>query len=241
MSNFLLVTPRQGDEIIAAEYADFLGATGLKPEQLIQYVIDSADVELGDISKFTGILMGGSPLNMTDPEHCDWQLNVNNILVSFLDSPVPVFSMCYGGGPLAVARGGAVGNTHPEQAGPTIVELCAEAAADPLFSQLPPRFDAFTGHNENVTKIGEGAVLLATGPTCPVQAVRFGDHIWATQFHPEIDAKGLAIRMNFYRGHGYFSEAEYEDIVASLDGVDTSHARKLMRAFVEYATAKSLA
>ena len=32
------------------------------------------------------------------------------------------------------------------------------------------------------------AVLLASSPTCPVQAFRIGSHVYATQFHPELDA-----------------------------------------------------
>ena len=51
-------------------------------------------------------------------------------------------------------------------------------------------FTAFLGHKEAVSRLPDGAVLLASSATCPVQAFRIGANVYATQFHPELDVDG---------------------------------------------------
>jgi len=40
--------------------------------------------------------------------------------------------------------------------------------------------------------------LLAGSEGCPVQMVRFRKNIYATQFHCELDAQGIAERIRYY-------------------------------------------
>ncbi len=43
--------------------------------------------------------------------------------------------------------------------------------------------------------------------------IRFGQNIYATQFHTELDEKGLIIRINTYMNHGYFSPKDSENLI----------------------------
>jgi GMP synthase (glutamine-hydrolysing) len=43
--------------------------------------------------------------------------------------------------------------------------------------------------------------------------VRFGQNIYATQFHTELDEEGIAIRINIYKNHGYFSPEDAENLI----------------------------
>ena len=47
-----------------------------------------------------------------------------------------------------------------------------------------------------------GVIMLATGADCPVQMYRVGEHVYVTQFHPELDADDLAARMRIYQHAG---------------------------------------
>ena len=82
-------------------------------------------------------------------------------------------------------------------------------------------------------------VHLASGPTCPVQIIRYGDTVWATQFHGELDAESMGIRMAFYKNHGYFRPEEYDDIVATLPAYDVSVAQQLLRNFIGFCTTRA--
>ncbi|MCZ9308629.1 glutamine amidotransferase [Corynebacterium uberis] len=233
MSKFLLLSPRRGAAVAAAEYRDFLQASQLAPEQLEQRMFDTADAQVGSTAGVTGIFVGGSSLNMTAPARDEWHRRVVDKLSELPHQPLPCLFVCFGAGLIAESFGGAVGNTHPEKSGETIVELTADGAQDELFGRLPARFSALTGHTENVTRIPEGATLLASGPTCPVQAYRLGTHTWATQFHAEMDPLGMATRMGFYRNHGYFDDADFDDIVTELQAVDTTWSNAVLRGFVD--------
>lgn len=210
MPPFLLLSLRRDRTVAAAEYRDFLRATGLGPGQLVHRMLDHPQATVGDLSQFAGVFVGGSHLNLVRPEpgvSNAWQRHINHEVQRLVGSPVPTIVICYGAGVLAQATGGAAGVTHPENSGPTEVRLTSDGSRDPLFGGLPARFTALTGHTENVTALGPGAALLATGPTCPIQAARYGSHVWACQFHAEMDPEAMAIRMSFFSGHGYFSDA----------------------------------
>ena len=91
-----------------------------------------------------------------------------------------------------------------------------------------------TGHKDSVEVLPTGATLLADGQTCPAQLFRFGDHVWASQFHPEMDDAAIRTRLSFYENAGYCDPDELAETYARLQGNDTSHANSLLRRFVEY-------
>ncbi|MBC3185535.1 glutamine amidotransferase [Corynebacterium sp. zg-331] len=239
MSLFLMLSLRENEAVAASEYRDFVQATGLSPELLEHRIFDSAGFRVGDVSRYDGIFVGGSSLNMSTPQYGAWQVAVVRELSSLLDSPTPVFFTCFGTGLIAQVLGGRIGHEYAEQTSASRVELTAAGRTDPVFGSLPTTFEALTGHTECVIDPSPRATVVASGPTCLVQALRVGPHTWATQFHPEMDVEGMARRMNFYRHHGYFPDEEFEAIVDSLRGVDTSHAHRILRNFVGYCRARA--
>jgi GMP synthase (glutamine-hydrolysing) len=97
-----------------------------------------------------------------------------------------------------------VDRRYAEPVGSVSVTLTSEGQRDPLLGGLPATFDAFVGHKEALSRLPDHAVLLASSATCPVQAFRIGCHVYATQFHPELDAAGLCTRIDVYKHAGYF-------------------------------------
>ena len=75
---------------------------------------------------------------------------------------------------------------------------------------LPREFVAYLGHKEAVARLPDGAVLLASTATCPVHAFRIGRNVYATQFHPELDAARSATAIDAYSAHGYYEPHEQE-------------------------------
>ena len=66
--------------------------------------------------------------------------------------------------------------------------------------------------------------------------VRYGDRVWATQFHAEMDADAMRTRMDFFHDYGYFPAEEYARIVADLPNHDVSRANGLLRTFARLCT-----
>lgn len=230
----LLISPRQGAEVAAAEYRDFCVAAGLREGELEQRMLDHADSSLGDLRGFDGVFVGGSSLNVTNPSYSPWQQQVHAELKALIDSPIPTFLVCYGNTLVAGLYGGEVGRTHPEDSGETIVELTEYGRKDPLTQGFPQRFSSLTGHTENVISPAPGSQVLATGPRCPIQMVRANASTWACQFHADMDAHAMKTRMDFYRDYGYFAASDYERIIAELPSIDTTWSNRLLANFVAY-------
>jgi GMP synthase (glutamine-hydrolysing) len=88
------------------------------------------------------------------------------------------------------------------------------------------------GHKEACDATPAGATLLVTGAACPVQMFRVGQNVYATQFHPEGDAEGFAVRIRAYRHHGYFEPDEVERLIDAVRAQPTPYAQEILRRFV---------
>ena len=62
---------------------------------------------------------------------------------------------------------------------------------------------------------------------------RLKNNIYATQFHPEGDAEGFAVRINAYKHHGYFAPETAREITETISSEDTPYAKQILKRFVE--------
>lgn len=239
MKPFLLLATRPEDEAADDEYAGFLQAGGLAPTELRRVRLESAPMPPIALAEFSGVIVGGSPFNASDPSEkkSDVQRRVEREMGQLLDEIVakdfPFFGACYGIGLVTKHLGGVVDGTWGERPGPTRVTLTPEGLADPLFGTLAPSFDAYVGHKEACTVLPDGCVLLASGDSCPVQAFRVGRNLYITQFHPELTREGLITRLRIYRHHGYFHPDQIDGLIQSLGSSTVEEPARLLRAFVE--------
>ena len=79
---------------------------------------------------------------------------------------------------------------HPggRESGSQTITLSPWGVDDPLLSGLPATFPAHLSHLQTVTRLPEGATVLAASSHDPHQIVRYGPHAVSTQFHPEFTA-----------------------------------------------------
>jgi GMP synthase (glutamine-hydrolysing) len=135
-------------------------------------------------------------------------------------------------GTLGVHQGGTVDRIHGEPVGAVRVQLTEEGLADPVLAGMTPEFDAFVGHKEACRVLPPTAVLLATSPACPVQMFRVRQNLYATQFHPELDAEGLCTRIDIYRHAGYFPPESAEDLMESARQFTVTEPMNILKNFV---------
>ena len=222
MRPFLLLATRLDAVIADAEYEAFRTFAGLEPEQLVRVRLESHRMPVIDLDDYSGIFVGGSPFNASDPDDAKGgiQRRVEREMSALLDRVVaadfPFFGACYGVGTLGVHQGGVVDRTFGETVDVIDVTLTDAGRDDPLFAGMPGEFAAWVGHKEAVTTLPPGAVLLATGERSPVQAFRVGSNLYATQFHPELVAEGVVERVRAYRHEGYFPPGELQATVERI-------------------------
>ena len=218
MKPFLMIAVRDEDEAVAAEFEVVRRFGRLGPDDLVLLRAENADLPPIDLDDYSGVIVGGSPFNASDDPKTERQRRVEGELGDLVDEAIrrdfPLLGICYGVGLLTQHLGGVVDRTYGERPGAVEVTLTDAAASDPVFAGLPKSFRAFTGHKEACSLLPEGAVLLATGVNCPVQAYRVHNHVYVTQFHVELDATALAQRLTIYQHHGYFEPHELEELIA---------------------------
>ncbi|MCU1641812.1 MAG: glutamine amidotransferase [Nocardia sp.] len=196
------------------EYLAILRIGGLDAAEVLRVQMDREfpDIELDE---FSAVIVGGGPSNVGSPEDRKYEYQrkfepkLRKVLSEVVERDFPYLGACYGLSILADVLGGRVSDErYGEKTGAQTIELTDQAREDPLLHDLPQTFRAFAGHKEACQGTPPGAVLLARSASCPVQMIRVGEHVYATQFHPELDGDGLAVRIEIYRHSGYFDPWE---------------------------------
>lgn len=236
---FLFIGIRAQDAAADDEYAAVLRCAGLDERDVRRVRIEQEVLGPVDLDEWSGIVVGGGPWNISDPQadKADDQVRgetrLRELARQVVDADFPFLGACYGIGTLGTLADGVVDRQYSEPIGPMVIDLTEDGRRDQLLGDLPASFTALLGHKEAVSRLPSGAVHLASSATCPVQAFRMGDNVYATQFHPELDLQGIITRVEVYAHHGYFEPHEADEIVArSRDAVITEPPRILAR-FVE--------
>lgn len=240
MKPFLILQLRAGDTEADDEYQAILRYGGLREYDTIRVRMEQGVLPTVSLEEYAGVLVGGGPWNVSDPKETQppaqrqaeaWLLP---LMHEIIDHDHPYLGMCYGLGILAKALGGTVSKKrYGEAVGGVTLTRTHEGANDPLTQNLSETFRGFCGHKEAVQALPAKSKLLATGEVCPIQMIRTGKNIYATQFHTELDAHGIDIRVNTYRNHGYFEPNEADAIIAMGYQEMVHEPMRILAAFVD--------
>ena len=239
MKPFLFLGTRAEDAAADSEYAAVLDYSGLAESELHRRRLEAEPLGEVRFEDWSAIILGGGPFNVSDPDDAKSSVQqrveaeLGELAARVVAADFPFLGACYGIGTLGCLSGGEVDRSYGEPVGCVRVELSPAGEDDPLFGVLPSAFDAFLGHKEAVSRLPAGAVLLASSAACPVQAFRLGRHVYATQFHPELDSDGLATRVEVYRDFGYFRDDEIASILHIAETSVVTEPERLLARFVE--------
>ena len=213
---FLLLSTRPENVEAERERADVVRFGGLRDDDVQQRRLDLAPLGGVDLDKYSGLIIAGGPLNVSDETRTPLQERIEDELYALtercLRHDFPFLGLCYGMGVLAVAAGGRVDREFGEEASAPTLTVTDAGREDPLLAETPDSFQAFTGHKEAVSVLPPGATVLVTGEGAPNQLFRIGVNAYATQFHPELDAASFAARLRVYRDLGYAPPGEADRV-----------------------------
>jgi GMP synthase (glutamine-hydrolysing) len=236
---FLLLAIRAEDAAADNEYESFLAFSGLAERDLRRWRLEQRALGDVDLPDWSGILLGGGPFNYSDPEESKSpvqrrvEADLRGLLEKVIAADFPFLGACYGIGTLGSHQGAVVDRRYAEPIGSVPVTLTPEGRRDPLLRGLPTTFDAFVGHKEAISRLPRHAILLASSPACPVQAFRIGSHVYATQFHPELDVAGLCTRIDVYKHAGYFEPEQAGALKARARRSNVTHPPAILRRFAQ--------
>ena len=210
---------RPEDETTRSEFEAFLRVGGLLPHEVHRIRLEKEPIPEIDIHDYSAIIVGGSPFDVSIPEEKKSlvQKRIEQFFIGLLDQVVPedfpFLGACSGNGHLGKYCGATISNTYAETLGNVYVS-------------------AFVGHKEACDHTPLGAELLITSKACPVQMFRIKKNIYATQFHPEADAKEFILRIKVYKYSGYFPPGQAGELINTLKDSKAPVPNEILRRFV---------
>lgn len=240
MRPFLILQLRPEAEAADDEYAAFLEKGGLEATDTHRIRLDAEAVPAGlDLGAYSGVIVGGGPGCVSDPpedkspDEARCEAACKALLPEIVTRDVPFLGCCYGMGLLADHLGAEVSKArHGEPVGAVPTALTEAGRADPLLDGLPDAFHVLVGHKEAAQTVPDGAALLVKGEACPVQMIRTGRNVYATQFHPEADAAVFARRIEIYKHRGYFPPETAQALAEAVTAAQVDLPPRILANFV---------
>ena len=125
-----------------------------------------------------GVILGGSPFSVNDPEALSTDLDR-------IRKVFPVLGVCYGAQYLAKSSGGKVGSAASREYGRA--HLRNINTTDPLFKGIPENSQVWMSHGDTILEMPESFKVIASTEEVENAAYRIeGEPTWAVQFHPEV-------------------------------------------------------
>ena len=165
---------------------------GQKVVQLLQplrsdWVFEIVPVKDGvlpaSVQAFDGYVITGSPASVND-DTLPWVAQLLGFIREVHAARQPLIGLCFGHQAVARALGGQVARNAAGWG----LGTAATHWAQPRAWMRPPRAATtlMAAHNEQVTRMPEGAECLGGSDFCPIGSMQIGQHIWTTQYHPEM-------------------------------------------------------
>lgn len=189
-----------------------------------------------DLDNYNGVITGASgQFNVTD-----WSDEVRTKIERFypflrevVKRDFPMLAICFGHQLLAHMFGGKV-ETDKSQAevGTVPVYFTEEGRNSKLLKGISDPFMVVSAHKDSVTRLPEGAKLMAYSDRCKYISYKLGNNVFCTQFHAELDLDALMWRLTLYPE---YMMGKSEDEIRS-EYQDTPDTPKIIKNFHEMVT-----
>lgn len=218
-------------------------AFGIKPyhllfKEMLHFLVPNAETHsvfpadgtmdlptISQLEEFDGILWTGSSLSITNTiPDVTRQLDFAETI---FQSGTPLYGSCWGLQVATIAAGGEVG---PSPNGLEFgisrpIELTQEGVESPFFEGRSLNYAALCIHYDEVLKLPQNAIVLASNSHSPVQAVVFDykkSSFFGVQYHPEFNSEQMALITSFLE-----EKLQESDSFASINEVRNFSKRVL--------------
>jgi GMP synthase-like glutamine amidotransferase len=148
--------------------------------------LDAGEV-IPDLNDFDLLVAMGGPMDVWQEDLYPWLGPEKAAIRHWVkDRGRPFLGVCLGHQLLAAALGGTVGLMKEQEIGLREVALTPAGRQDPLFAGFTAPVETFQWHGAEISRLPDGAEILAMNSSCPVQAFRYGPHAYGLQYHVEI-------------------------------------------------------
>ena len=139
-----------------------------------------------------GLIVMGGPMAVYQAEQYPFLRDEMQLIEQAVTEDLPVLGVCLGAQIVAAALGAKVArNPAGKEIGWYPVSLSDAAREDRLWSGVAPTITPFHWHGD-IFEVPAGAVSLASSEKTPCQGFRYGNCVYALQFHIEVTPESVA-------------------------------------------------
>jgi len=214
----LLLQIREDEPAAAQERLCFLEACRLEPHELrCINLVREPSLSWSMVTEARALLVGGAGSHSATVDY-DFTADLEALIRKTIEVGKPFFGSCFGHHVLVKALGGRVVNDSlTGEIGTFDIELTPVGRRDSLVDGFPRRFAVQLGHHDRVAKLPDGLVELARSQRCRHQLLRVaGRPAYSSQFHCEMSAEHLRVRLEMYRDTYLSERAAQEELSRSL-------------------------
>lgn len=161
-------------------FGEFLAAQGARLDTVMLHKGEAIPSLVG----YDFLLVMGGAMDVWEEAANPWLVAEKQAIREWaIERHRPYFGVCLGMQLLAEALGGTVSLAREAEVGIGSVEIVAD---HPIVSGLPNTIRMMQWHHAEVSKLPEGAQVLASSDVTNVQIMTVGDCLAGTQFHGEL-------------------------------------------------------
>jgi GMP synthase (glutamine-hydrolysing) len=155
---------------------------------LTRVELDEGEQLPRSLDAFDAVIAMGGPMGVNDTGAYPWLEHEKTLIRDGVSAGLPFWGSCLGVQLLASALGAPVCAGPAPEVGVLAVYPTAEGRADPVLGPCRWPLRTLQWHGDTF-ELPDGAVLLATSPAYPHQAIRVGRVAYGVQFHVEVSAE----------------------------------------------------
>lgn len=191
--------------------------------------------KLPDLSEIDFLIIMGGPQSTMELDKYPYLRDEVALIQQAINNKKIVLGICLGAQLITESLGAKTEPSPNKEIGIFPVQLTHEGEQDPIFGFFPKIFDVMHWHND-MPAIPAGAILLAASNGCPRQAIRYGDRVYALQFHMEM-TKELVQNM-ITNCPNDLKPGNYIQDELQLLSIDFTELNKKMFCVLDYLSAK---
>lgn len=151
-----------------------------------------------NLNGYDAFIILGGPMGAYEEKRYPYLYTVEDLVLEAAAKDIPTIGICLGGQIIARSLGAEVTPNPVKEIGWSLIKILDQGKASRLFQGSPDYLSVFQWHGDTFA-LPEGAVLLASSEQCQNQAFVYNDHIWALQFHLEVNPDMIQNWSEVYR------------------------------------------
>jgi GMP synthase-like glutamine amidotransferase len=168
-----------------------------------------------DPNAYDAVIITGSPAYVDDGD--EWIGHLTKDIVAITNAKTPLIGLCFGHQAIMAALGGKVARKDFWIFG---AEEFALHNSRPWMQPAAQTLKLYAANKAQVAELPDGFDLLGGSQACPIAVTALGNHVFTTQFHPEMDDGFIAALIEEYAEYlgPEVADAAFGSIEVPADG-----------------------